>query len=263
VPGLPQDRPAEAPLLHGAALSLDVRPVRRWVRRLVKAAASVETDPAGSLGRLKARQLDAVALLEAGVRQDHERIRAIAEAAGADAGALTTVAQFAVVPLLQASARRHDGAVPKNWSRGYCPVCGAWPAFGETRGLDRSRHLRCGRCGGDWVFSVLHCPYCDERDHKKLASLVPEGEEDLRRADTCSTCKGYVKSVTTLQAVDRAVVLLEDLNTVELDLAAIDRGFSRPERPGCVLDFRIEPARRRFGFLAPDSSKAGSKAGGS
>lgn len=252
----PQARAAEAPLLHGAALFLDVRPARRWVRKLLKAAAQADTDPAGSLARLKARQLDPIAFLEAGVRQEHERLHAMAEAAGADPDALATVAQLAVVPLLQACARRFDVSRSGTWERGYCPVCGAWPVLAEMRGLDRSRHLRCGRCGGDWGFSVLHCPYCDERDHKKLASLVPEGQEDLRRADTCNTCKGYVKTVTTLQAIEGPAVRLEDLKTVELDVAAIDRGYGRPEGPGHPVDARIQPSRRRFGFRAPDRAPA-------
>jgi hypothetical protein len=34
-------------------------------------------------------------------------------------------------------------------------------------------------------------------------------------------------------------ILLDDLRTVHLDVAALERGYRRPERPGYQLDVRI------------------------
>src|SRR3989454_9359488 len=68
--------------------------------------------------------------------------------------------------------------MPTGWAYGDCPVCGGWPALAEIRGLDGSRHLRCGGCGGDWRTEWLLCPFCGERDHGNLGSLVsPESLE--------------------------------------------------------------------------------------
>src|SRR5207253_205435 len=78
------------------------------------------------------------------------------------------------VPFLLACNRRWASAKSVSWMEGYCPVCGAWPAFAEVRGIERSRYFRCGRCSGEWQAHCLFCPYCGMTDHNELASLVPE-----------------------------------------------------------------------------------------
>src|SRR5438552_1345771 len=64
------------------------------------------------------------------------------------------------VELLRACGRQLQTHIPSGWSRGYCPVCGAWPVLAELRGLERTRCLRCGRCGVDWQRPWLACVYC-------------------------------------------------------------------------------------------------------
>src|SRR5690606_40048619 len=133
--------------------------------------------------------------------------------------------------------------VPRGWGRGFCPVCGAWPAFAELRGLERERRVRCGRCACDWRFDLLQCPYCDERDHEQLGGLVVEGEEDTRRVDTCKRCGGYVKSLATLMPVPDEQVPIVDLEMVELDLVATERGFSRPDAPAVAMHLTVRDRR--------------------
>jgi FdhE protein len=77
----------------------------------------------------------------------------------------------------------------------------------------------------------LWCIYCGEKDHRKLGSLVPEGAGETLKVDTCETCRGYLKSVATLQPIPPFELLLQDLETVELDLVAMERGYERPLRP--------------------------------
>ncbi|HEX7118367.1 MAG TPA: formate dehydrogenase accessory protein FdhE [Longimicrobiales bacterium] len=228
-------RPAAAPLLHGTTIRVDARRARRWVRRLVKTAADESAPGAASLRRFRFRRLDAAALLEAAVAHDTPRIEQIAAEVDADPHALAAVAQLAARPLLQASGRRLAGHVPPGWDHGYCPVCGAWPALAESRGIERARRLRCARCGADWNIVVLRCPFCGERDHRRQGGLVPDGEEEIRRVDTCHSCRGYVKTITTLRPIAPPAVLIEDLATVELDIAALERGYARPERPGYTV----------------------------
>ena len=74
--------------------------------------------------------------------------------------------------------------------------------------------------------------FCDERGHAKLGALQPEGEEQLRRVETCETCHGYLKAVTTYGPLALRTLVLLDLTTVPLDLVAQDRGYARPARPG-------------------------------
>ena len=47
--------------------------------------------------------------------------------------------------------------------------------------------------------------------------------------ETCTRCRGYLKSVSTLRAWAGDEVSLADLATVDLDLVALERDFERPE----------------------------------
>ncbi|MFL5494306.1 MAG: formate dehydrogenase accessory protein FdhE, partial [Gemmatimonadales bacterium] len=119
------------------------------------------------------------------------------------------------------------------------PICAAWPILSERRGLDRTRRLRCGRCAGDWEIQWLCCIYCGEREHERLGSLVLEDGGEKLKVETCASCRGYLKSVATLQGMPGFELLLEDLETVELDLVALGRGYRRPEERGFPIDVRV------------------------
>lgn len=73
----------------------------------------------------------------------------------------------------------------------------------------------------------------------RLGALLPEGEEEQRRVETCESCNGYIKTLTTLQPIPPWAILLYDLENLDLELTAVERGFQRPERPGYVLAARI------------------------
>jgi FdhE protein len=98
--------------------------------------------------------------------------------------------------------------------------------------------MRCGCCGSDWLLPVLRCAFCDEIDHHKLGSLLSEGDEQHVRVETCATCRGYLKSVTTLGALPFSALAMKDMSTITFDLAARDRGYARPAKPGWQL--RVE-----------------------
>jgi FdhE protein len=121
------------------------------------------------------------------------------------------------------------------WQRGYCPVCGAWPSLVEMRGIERERRLRCGCCAADWQLPVLRCAFCGELDHHLLGSLLPEGDEQRRRIDTCESCRGYLKIVMTLGSLPPRMLALQDLATVPLDFVAQERGYERPSSAGWPL----------------------------
>jgi FdhE protein len=130
------------------------------------------------------------------------------------------------------------------WRAGHCPVCGAWPTIAEARGLEGTRRFRCGRCGGDWDASWLACPYCGNREHTQLGALVPSHDTTTLRVETCTRCLGYVKTVTALRPCPPMEVALLDLETVALDIAALEHGYRRPE--ALAVDLRVR-ARRPSG----------------
>ncbi len=171
--------------------------------------------------RMNPRTIDAVALLEAAVCQDDARSDALAVAAGADPHALRVVGQMAALPLLQACGRALGRDLPGSWWEGYCPLCGV----------------------------------CDETDHESLGYLTPEEGEQMRRVEVCGTCKGYLKAVTTVRPLAPWAILLDDLMTVHLDVAALERGYHRPVRPGYALEARI--AERRHSLLRSAFGRSG------
>jgi hypothetical protein len=84
---------------------------------------------------------------------------------------------------------------------------------------------------------AFRCAFCGNADHERLGSLVSDAEGATRKVETCGVCRGYLKNVTTLRAWASDEVALADLATVDLDLAALDRGYVRP--PAVQLDFRL------------------------
>lgn len=225
-----------APVLHGQVVHTNLEALRELLRRLAAAAAPPDA-PLIEDGRLTtdvAREL-----VEASLRHDARPVDVFAARCEVEPGPLHTIAALAGIPLLSTISRRVADQVPTTWAAGYCPICSGWPALAELIGLDQTRHLRCGRCGGDWLFGHLRCPYCGESDHRRLGGLVVEDAQATERAETCERCKGYIKTVTTLQPQSLPELQLRDLETVELDLAARERGYDRPGEPGFRIDVRV------------------------
>jgi FdhE protein len=223
------------PLLAGAALGVPARSVRRFLERLFRIASQGGSAKMATVHRSVAEDLDVLRLFAASVCQDSGSIAAAAAASGSDAEAFQAVVALLAVPFLHACARRFASSISPSWVHGYCPVCGSWPAFVEVRGIERSRSFRCGRCAAEWHARALCCPYCGTVDHDELVALVPE-KTDLNAAiDACNLCRGYVKSFTRLQGCPAATVMLEDLASVELDVAALQQGYTRPPDAGYAL----------------------------
>jgi FdhE protein len=245
VPPQPEARQS-VPLMAGATVVLDVSLIRAWIRRLMRTAHQSGTPKMTTLGQAVGSDLDVVSLFKASLCQDSKRLRAIAVNLGVDSEAFRSVADLVPLPLLNACARRY-AHVMNGWMEGYCPICGAWPTFAEVRGIERSRHLRCGRCGGDWQTRWLFCPYCGMADHEQLLSLVPETTGTTRAVDACKRCFGYIKSFTTLQGTPANKVLVDDLASVDLDLAALEQGYKRPPGLGYAIDVTVveEPSLKQ------------------
>ena len=239
VPVRTETQHGKAPLLAGATIRLEERLVRRLWDQLLRTACRSGTPKLATLEPVLRAELDALTLFRASLCQDSDRIAAVAAVFSADPDALEAIAALAPVPFLQACNRRWLSLKSASWVEGYCPVCGAWPTLAEVRGIERSRYFRCGRCGGEWQAHCLFCPYCGMTDHRELVSLVPEKSGAAGVIDACRRCLGYVKTLTTLQGSPPAKVLLDDLATVDLDVAAFEQGYGRPEGAGYHLDVTV------------------------
>jgi FdhE protein len=185
--------------------------------------------------------VDILKLFKASLHQDSDQMKAIAVSLDVDSEAFQAVAAMLPVPFLQACSRRWARSITLGWTEGYCPVCGAWPALAEMRGIERSHYLRCGRCGGEWQAHRLSCPYCGMTDHQELVSLVSDKSASNAVIEACKRCLGYVKTFTKLQGSPPAKVMLDDLASVELDVAAAEQGYKRPQGTGYFLNVDVAP----------------------
>jgi FdhE protein len=239
VPGLPQSPEIKVPLLAGATLALDATTIARWSEHLIRTAYRSGAPKMSTLNGVQQKRLDTVDLFKSSLCQNGRWLQDLAIDLGVEADALQAVTLLIPVPFLHACNRRWAPSLAESWTEGYCPVCGAWPAFAEVRGIERSRYLRCGRCGGGWQAQCLSCSYCGMTDHEELVSLVPEKSGSNAVIDACKRCLGYVKTFTTLQGSPPAKVMVDDLASVDLDIAALEQGYKRPEGPGYSLDIKV------------------------
>ena len=152
---------------------------------------------------------------------------------GGEANTIVILADYAARPFLRAGARAvHEAVARAHWDRGTCPACGAAPLLGELRsnglsGAERERVLRCGRCLTAWPFPRLRCARCGETNHERLSYLHGPGEEAYRRAEVCSSCRSYLKTIAVLAPLSLIEMTNADLATAALDLGAMELGFHR------------------------------------
>jgi FdhE protein len=232
VPPRTHEQGPRAPLLAAPSIKMESRPVRHLFARLVRVAKRGQTAKMANLDASAISDVDLGKLFHASVWHDRDVVAGIAATAGMDAEALAAIVALLPVPFLHACQRRWASTIRADWIHGYCPLCGSWPAFAEVRGIERTRFFRCGRCGAEWHAQALACPYCAIEDHRELVSLVPGGGASHAVIEACRPCRGYVKTFTTLQGCPPARVMVEDLASVDLDLAALAHGYARPNGAG-------------------------------
>jgi FdhE protein len=230
------------PALHGRTLLVDVGQATRLVTDLVELLArsgitgSEAVAPAVRTGRLAV--LD---LVRAGITANTELSSELGQRASVSPDIMATCGQLLATPFLVVAARELGERGSSSWPAGYCPICAAWPALAEFRGLERDRWLRCARCGAGWRYPHQQCPFCANSDHHRLRYLAEEGRQDAQRVEVCEQCRGYVKTFATLGPWSHGEVLLHDLTTVELDLAATEREYHRPDGLGFPLAVTLLP----------------------
>ena len=246
---------AGIPLLHDQPATVDTHFAADLFSRLVNALDAqpiqAHEDQAHGLEAIveaaTTGALDPQALFGEAFVHHPDHIAALAQQAGVDAELLGALATVAVAPVLRAYAERlmplveraddgsPDGAM---WQRGYCPICGGWPALAELRGVELSEHLRCSFCGTGWRWVRIGCPYCGTTDYRSLQMLTIEGEARFK-VSCCDRCHGYIKVGNAFDPPPAALVALDDLASMHLDVAAIERGYRRPEGSGYVIELAV------------------------
>jgi FdhE protein len=116
---------------------------------------------------------------------------------------------------------------PEQWLKGTCPVCGGKPTFSLLNKDAGTRYLYCGLCEVKWHYRRLGCPYCGDNESQ---FFTVEGLEKYR-VYFCDKCRGYIKTINgkilseSYLANDSLDLFWEDVNTVQLDLLAMQEGY--------------------------------------
>ena len=187
--------------------------------------------------------IEAGSLLTASLSRDQGAIRTGASHRGLAPDLVWLIAELAVGPVACALQRalfantsnEELGAALQAWTRGYCPACGSWPALAEVVGGHRM--LRCSFCSAAWESSKYACVYCDESGKAFVTSAPNEARKD-RRVEVCNSCGHYLKTVDLPELSPFPLLAIADLETMDLDMAAIEHGYGRPP----LKDFRMHQA---------------------
>jgi FdhE protein len=217
------------PLLSGSILLANIRHLGTALGSAPSAALPVAVALGDGLTDAELEQMASAA--QAGA---WDWVIAVAVRLALEPDTVVTLVDYAARPALRAGAHAvRDLVTQSRWARGTCPSCGSAPLLAELRGggargdAEGERVLRCGRCLSGWSYPRLRCVGCGESDHAQLAYLHGTDEAAFRRADVCSTCNTYLKSIAVLAPLSLTELLATDLATSALDLAAVERGFHR------------------------------------
>jgi FdhE protein len=236
------------PALAGEPIPLPVATLKPTLLRLCVELAEGGAGDAADRVRLSIEEsrLDAGSLLAASLARDQNAIRTGANHRGLAPDLVWLVAELAVSPFAHAlqrallpvdaasigAAEALDRALA-GWTRGFCPACGSWPAVTEITPARRA--LRCSFCAFAWELSGVACIYCGEAG-ESLVVVAPENGPGDRRLELCQRCKSYAKTVDVAELSPFPLIAIADLETMELDLLAMQSGYSRPP----LKEFRLK-----------------------
>ena len=110
---------------------------------------------------------------------------------------------------------------------GACPACGGPPVASLIvgwQGAHGTRYCACALCGTLWNYVRIKCTLCGST--KGIAYHGVEGDAGTVKAETCESCRGYVKIM--YQHKEPALdPVADDVATLGLDLLVQEAGFRR------------------------------------
>lgn len=223
------------PALAGEPIPLPVTVLKPF---LLRVCHELESGGAGEAAAhissaIEQSRLDAGSLLAASLARDHRSIQTGASHMGLAPDLVWLVAELSVSPFVHALQRTVLGSDAdgrprpdlEQWTRGYCPACGSWPALGEV--LGGQRVLRCSFCGAAWAPFAAGCAYCTIVGTEIHSDSTGSPPID-RHLELCRACSGYLKIVKVGSLSPFPLLAISDLETMDLDLLAMQQGFQRP-----------------------------------
>jgi FdhE protein len=223
------------PIFAGEPIPVPLELLRASLLRLCDALAEGGAgEPAEHIKTAIANgSMEAGSLLTASLARDQNAIRTGSVHRGLAPDLVWLLAELAAGPFAYAlqhavfADRRDAGltAAYNDWNHGYCPACGSWPALAEC--VDGHRVLRCSFCAVGWELDAYCCIYCGERA-ESFVTAAPDEERKDRRVEICGACQSYLKTIDVAELSPFPLVAIADMETMDLDLAAMEHGYGRP-----------------------------------
>lgn len=122
------------------------------------------------------------------------------------------------------------GGIPPLDVPGVCPCCGFLPVASVVRTVGEVanlRYLHCALCNTEWNLVRVKCAACDATAGVSYRQLEGAGikHPEAVRAETCDSCKSYLKIVYQEKGGVDAVA--DDLATLALDILMDEAGYTR------------------------------------
>ena len=133
--------------------------------------------------------------------------------------------------LLEKYGRDLEAADAEGGGDTACPQCGWPPLMGVLRdepAIKGRRFLVCSLCSSEWAYPRSCCPSCGETRSDRIQLHATDLWPHIR-IEECSTCHTYLKAID-LREDGRAVPVVDELASVELDLWAADEGLTKSHR---------------------------------
>ena len=110
------------------------------------------------------------------------------------------------------------------WKKGYCPVCGAFPTIALIEEKITRRWLHCSRCGQDWLFSRVVCPFCENQAQQGINFFYVESRAQ-ESAFTCEKCNRYLITLNRVSDLQDHDLDVSAIGLAHLDVIMQGKGF--------------------------------------
>ena len=178
---------------------------------------------------VKDKSLDLDQAMQAHLDGDEAFFSAWAKNTPSAPRALPMLVQAAMTPSLEQVAMELESLtdLSRSWEHGHCPLCGSMPIMSELREKEGFRYNICGFCHAEYHAPRLQCPFCLEKDMEKLEYYEAEEEPGVR-INACKTCNLYIKTTDFRNLDRRSLPLVDDLESLSLDVAVREKKYKRP-----------------------------------
>lgn len=233
IPSDPLRHVQGAPLIERSAFPHDRAQALELFSKLVDTVSAINQPLAGACEVLSAavadKNLDLDQAMQAHLRGDENFFTTWAVHTPMTPRMLPMLIQAAMTPSIERAAELLSASLDPSttWPHGHCPVCGGLPIMSDLREKEGFRFNICGFCHAEYRAIRMQCPYCLETDPAKL-EFYDAKEEPGFRINACKSCNMYIK-VTDFRAMDRrSLPLIDDLESLSLDILARKKNLKRP-----------------------------------